>query len=198
MKDKPKPTYTKHPAGEPTGKRRLFCQYYVADSAMNGSAAAIKAGFAEKSAAQTAYKFLNLDDECKAYIAKLMGERSERTQIGADYVLQQLHAIDCMELLDIMRDDFTLKPLSQWPVAWRKYVSSFEVAELLEAQGDKTKMVRVLKKLKGPDKLRTLELMGKHVDVAAFRERFEVDVSDNLADRLARARERLKNGGASE
>lgn len=188
---KERPTYHKHPEGEPTGKSRLFCDYYLADAKQNGSAAAISAGYAEKSAAQTAHKLLT-DPKCKAYIAKRMEERSERTQINADWVLMQLATIDAMELRDILHDDWTLKPLDVWPLAWRKYFGSLDLGEMVAAQGDPSKMVRALKKLKGPDKLKNLELIGRHVDVAAFKDRVEHDVTSQLAERLARAHARLK------
>lgn len=180
----------RYPAGEPTGKKRLFCNYYVADKNLNGSAAAIKAGYAEKSAAQTAYKFL-LDPECKAYIARLMEERSERVKIDSDWLLVQLGEIDGMELMDIFEHDFTLKPLDQWPMTWRKYIGSFELAELLEGQGDQAKLIRTLKKIKGPDKQRNLELIGRHVDVGAFRDQIVVDDASSLAEKLAQARARV-------
>ena len=183
--------YQRHPAGEPTGKVRLFCQYYVAENKLNGSAAAIQAGYAEASAAQTANKFLKRPD-CMAYIAKLMAERSERTKIDSDWVLQQLAAIDAMELLDILNPDFSLKPLDSWPLAWRKYFGSLELGELVAAEGDPKKMIRTLSKLKGPDKQKNLELIGKHVDVGAFKERVEHDVTNQLAERMARAWQRVK------
>lgn len=37
-----------------------------------------------------------------------------------------------------------------------------------------------------------LELIGKHVDVNAFKERMEVNVSVTIADRMVAARRRLK------
>lgn len=44
------------------------------------------------------------------------------------------------------------------------------------------------------DKLRVLELVGKHVDVNAFQERVQVDVNISLADKLAAARKRAAEG----
>lgn len=183
--------YIRHPEGEPTGKVRLFCQYYVADNKLNASAAAIQAGYAKASAPQQGNKFLARPD-CQRYIAKLMAERSERTQIDSDWVLKQLEAIDAMELLDILNPDFTLKALDLWPLAWRKYFGSLDLGELSAAEGDPKQMIRAIKKLKGPDKLKNLELIGKHVDVGAFKERVEHDVTSQLAERMARAWQRIK------
>lgn len=172
---------------EVTGKLRLFCNYYVADTKQNGEAAAIKAGYAEKSAAQQASRFL-ARPEVQAYIATLIEQRCERTQIDADWVLERLAEIDAMELRDIFNDDFTLKPLNDWPLSWRKYINSFEVAELAAAGGDPAKIARTLKKLKLPDKQKNLDQIGKHVDVGAWREHILVDDQTSLAERMARAR----------
>lgn len=177
-------------AGEPIGKARLFCECYVADSALNGCLAAKQAGYATANASQQAYRLLN-DPKCKAYIARLMEERSERVKIDSDWLLVQLGEIDGMELMDIFEPDFTMKPLDQWPMTWRKYIGSFELAELLEGQGDQAKLIRTLKKIKGPDKQRNLELIGRHVDVGAWRDQIVVDDASSLAEKLANARARV-------
>ncbi len=43
------------------------------------------------------------------------------------------------------------------------------------------------------NRLRVLELIGKHVDVSAFRERVSHTVNDDLMERLERARRRVAN-----
>ncbi len=57
---------------------------------------------------------------------------------------------------------------------------------------DETTIETILKKIKWPDKVKNLELIGKHVDVMAFKERMEVNVNVTIADRMAAARRRLK------
>lgn len=177
-----------YPAGEPTGKKRLFCQYYVADCNLNASAAVVKAGYAEKSAAQSAHKFMN-DPQCKAYISKLMEERCERVKVDSDYVLKRLTEIDQLDVLDILTDDGDLKPLREWPKVWRQSISGVDISSVIS--GD---IETILKKIKFPDKLRNLELIGKHVDVGAFREQIVVDDASSLAEKLAQARARVNAG----
>ena len=177
--------------GEPVGKQRDFCEQYVADEGLNGAAAARKAGYSAATAAQKAHNLLG-DPLCAAYIAKLKAARSERTKIDSDWVLLRLEEIDGMELLDIFAPDFSLKPLDQWPLSWRKYITSFELAELVDAQGDAKALAKVLKKIKGPDKLKTLELIGRHTDVGAFKDQLEVDVKQGVAERLAAAAAKIR------
>ncbi len=46
------------------------------------------------------------------------------------------------------------------------------------------------------DRLRVLELIGKHVDVSAFREKVSHSVNDDLLERMERARRRVANRGS--
>lgn len=189
MNDKLPKKKKRGPAGEPVGKPRLFCEYYIADNAMVGALAARRAGYAESCAAQTAYRLLN-DPVCKAYIAKLMSERAQRVQVDADYVLRRLYDMDQMDIIDIINDDMTLKPLSTWPKVWRQALNGVELAELFEGQGDARAMIGVLKKIKWIDRLKNLELIGKHVEVGAFADRTIEEDLGSIADRLAAARKR--------
>jgi phage terminase small subunit len=47
------------------------------------------------------------------------------------------------------------------------------MAELSEGRGGKRVQIGVLKKIKWPDKIRNLEMLGKHVSVNAFKEHHE-------------------------
>ena len=76
-----------------------------------------------------------------------------------------------MDLLDIVNDDLTLRPLSQWPKAWCQYLSGFDLAEMFEGKGDSRAAVGILKKIKWPDKVKNLELLGRHHGV--FTDKFE-------------------------
>jgi len=180
---------TKNAAGEPVGKPRLFCEYYVADTGLNGALAARRAGYVAASAGQTAYRLIN-DPLCQSYIAKLSKERAQRVQVDADYVLQRLYDMDQMDIIDILNDDMSLKTLSEWPKIWRQSLNGVEIADLFESEGDTRKLMGVLKKIKWIDRLKNLELLGKHIDVGAFADRVVEEDAASLAKRLAAARKR--------
>ncbi|MNO59314.1 Terminase small subunit [compost metagenome] len=179
----------KNAAGEPVGKPRLFCEYYIGDDGLNGALAARKAGYSAHSSGATAYRLMN-EPVCQAYIAKLRKERSERLKVDADYVLQRLYDMDQMDIIDILNDDMSLKNLSEWPKVWRQALNGVEIADLFENDGDARKVMGVLKKIKWIDRLKNLELMGKHIDVGAFAERVIEEDAASLAKRLAAARKR--------
>lgn len=179
----------KNAAGEPIGKPRLFCEYYIGDDGLNGALAARKAGYSAKSSGATAYRLIN-EPVCQAYIAKLRKERSDRLQVDSDYVLQRLYDMDQMDIIDILNDDMSLKPLSEWPKVWRQALNGVEIADLFEGEGDARKIMGALKKIKWIDRLKNLELMGKHIDVGAFADRIVEEDAASLAKRLAEARKR--------
>lgn len=189
MNDKLPKKKTKNAAGEPTGRPRLFCEYYMTDNGLNGALAARRAGYSAVSSAATAYRLIN-DPLCQSYIAKLSRERSERLQVDADYVLQRLYDMDQMDIIDILNDDMSLKSLSEWPKIWRQALNGVEIADLFESEGDTRKVMGALKKIKWIDRLKNLELLGKHVDVGAFAERVIEEDAGTLAERLAKARKR--------
>lgn len=153
-----------------TPKQRRFVDEYLVD--LNATQAAIRAGYSARTAESQASRLLSNVNVAQA-IQAAQSQRSQRTQIDADYVLARLVEIDQMDVLDILRDDMSLKPVQEWPAAWRRYLSGFDLAEMFEGRGEEREMVGVLKKIKWPDKVRNLELLGKHVGVQAFRERLE-------------------------
>ncbi|MDC4196936.1 terminase small subunit [Enterobacter cloacae complex sp. RIVM_C039474] len=179
-----------------TAKVEAYCQEYI-KCPENQTQAAINAGYSHKTAAKFASQNMR-DERVKKRIAELMEERNRRSRISADYVLMRLKEIDELDLADIMNDDLSLKPLSSWPKAWRQFLSGVKVAELFEGKGDEKKMIGVLKSIKWPDKVKNLELIGKHVDVNAFKERLEVSGTVTIADRMAKARDRVKKQAGGE
>ncbi|HCF2041674.1 TPA: terminase small subunit [Pseudomonas aeruginosa] len=151
-----------------TAKQRRFVAEYLLD--LNATQAAIRAGYSKNRASEIGYQLLQKPDITSA-IQAAMKERAERTQIDADYVLRRMIEIDQMDLLDIMTDAMELKPVSQWPRVWRQYLSGFDLAEMFEGKGDSRAAVGILKKIKWPDKVKNLELLGRHHGV--FTDKFE-------------------------
>ena len=133
------------------------------------------------------------DERIQKRIAELMEERNKRLRVSADYVLLRLVEIDQMDVIDILDDEGGLKPISQWPKVWRTSISAVDINRIRMAMKDDEEDIEsTLQKIKWPDKVKNLELIGKHVDVNAVKERMEVNVNVTIADRMAAARRRLK------
>ena len=146
-----------------TPKQQRFVEEYLID--LNATQAAIRAGYSEKFAGTNADKLLKNTNVAQA-IQAAKAEREERTKIDADYVLKRLVEIDQMDVLDIMDENLNMKPLKEWPKIWRQYINNVESIELSDGEG-------WLKKIKWPDKVKNLELIGKHVSVGAFKDKIE-------------------------
>ena len=151
-------------------KQQRFVEEYIKD--LSATNAALRAGYAETNARFQGAKLL-AKEPIQLAIAEHIQSRTERTQIDADYVLNRLVEIDQMDVLDILKDDGSLKQVHEWPPVWRRYISGMDLAEMHEGRGDDRALVGVLKKIKWPDKVKNLELIGKHVDVQAFKDRVE-------------------------
>lgn len=150
-----------------TDKQEMFCREYLID--LNATQAAIRAGYSDNTARKIGSENLTKPDIAQRII-ELKSSRNERVDVDADYVLRRLVEIDQMDVLDIMTDDMSIKSVSDWPACWRRYLSGFDLAEMFEGRGEEREMVGIMKKIKWPDKVKNLELLGKHISVMAFKE----------------------------
>jgi phage terminase small subunit len=150
-----------------TDKQEMFCREYLID--LNATQAAIRAGYSEKTSNEQGARLL-ANVSVQNRISELKAERNDRIDIDANYVLRRLIEIDQMDVIDIMTDDMSIKPVSEWPASWRRYLSGFDLADMFEGRGEDREMVGILKKIKWPDKVKNLELLGKHVTVQAFKD----------------------------
>lgn len=162
----------------------------------NQTQAAINAGFSPNTAAVKASVMMR-DERIQKRIAELMEERNKRLRVSADYVLLRLVEIDQMDVIDILNDDGTLKPIREWPKIWRTTLSGFDLSSTIMNMNEDS-IETILKKIKWPDKVKNLELIGKHVDVNAFKECLEVSGTVTIADRMAKARRRVKELAGGE
>lgn len=131
---------------ELTDRQARFCEEYLID--LNATQAAIRAGYSEKTANEQGARLLaNVSVQEK--IAELKAERSKRTEITQDSVIQELAAVARAEV----------------------------------------------KGVRAVDKLKALELLGKHLGM--FVERYEVNAAE-IEKRIAEAREQGKKEGTQE
>lgn len=157
--------------GPITDKVLRFVDEYLID--LNGGQAATRAGYSARTADTIACELLRKPAVLELLRAK-QAERAERTKIDADWLLTRLAAQADADVKDLLNDDGSLKPVSEWPSVWRRgLVAGIEVLEEFEGTGEDRKRIGVLKKVKLTDRMKSLELIGKHVNVGAFREKVE-------------------------
>ena len=137
-------------------KREQFCKEYIID--LNGTQAAIRSGYSEKTANRIASEMLSKPD-IQARIAELMQERSNRVRIDADWVLMAAKRVydRCMQEEPVLEKDGT-------PVMCTTEHGEIAAAYTFNAAGAN----------------KALETIGKHVAVNAFAEKQVEDKQEQI------------------
>lgn len=150
-----------------TPKQQRFVDEYLID--LNATQAAIRAGYSEKTARAIGAENLTKPDIAAA-IAEAKAKRSAQTGIDARWVLERLGMEVEADLADIYDENGNLLPVKDWPLIWRTgLVAGVETAR----EGGDDGMVSYVDKIKISDRIKRVELIGKHVDVQAFKDRIE-------------------------
>lgn len=146
-----------------TKKQKLFCEEYLID--LNATQAAIRAGYSVNSAREIGSENLTKPD-IRAYIDKALAERSKRTGINADRVVQELAKIALLNITDVVNaDDATLKSNANREDT--AAILSVKVKTIPTENGE-----IVEREIKMNDKIKALELLGKHLGM--FKDKVEL------------------------
>ena len=168
-------------------RHEIFAREYVKD--LNGTRAAIAAGYGEKGAHVRASQLLR-NRKVQGLLAKLTKKHADKLDLSAEKVLSELSRMGFSNFLDYVNiteegDAFVdLSGLTQEQAA---AIQEVTVNEYVEGKGKHARKVKRTK-LKLVDKIRSLELLGKHLKL--FTERIEVGGIEGLAEQIAAARKR--------
>lgn len=173
------------PKPKMTPRMARFCREYMVD--LNGGQAAVRAGYSERTCTVIASQLLT-KPAIQNEIAKLQVERAKRLDLKADDVLLELLRIARVDLSQAYDTDGNLKPIHEIPEDVRRAIAGIEVEELFEGRGEAREHVGNLRKVKFWDKVKSLELLGKHLKL--WVERIEVDGLTGLAERIQAGRSR--------
>ena len=167
-----------------TAKQQRFCDEYLID--LNATQAAIRSGYSEKTAYSMGQRLLK-NVEVQKYIQERKQDRVERTEITQDMVLKELaniafsNAADYARVIEkqaMVEVEGNMVPVLDEdgnPVTYRTVEA--ELTENLTE--DQKKALSVIKKgrdgfeVKPYDKVRALELLGKHLGM--WTEKLEVE-----------------------
>lgn len=167
-----------------TPKQQAFVDAYLLS--LNATEAAKAAGYSEKTANEQGSRLLANVNIAEA-IQKAKDERARVTRIDAAWLLHRLSDEATADIADIYDEHGALKPMREWPLIWRQgLVQGVEVDEL-SVDGATIGRIR---KVRLDNRVKRLELIGKHIGVKAFEEQVRVTGLDELAARLMRAKER--------
>ena len=139
-----------------TPKQAAFVQEYLCD--LNATQAAIRAGYSAKTAAVIGVENLrkpNID----AAIQEAKQKRSERTEITADNVLAEIAKVAFSDVRRIFDKDGGLVRISDLDDAAAACVAGCDLVTISKGEGE----VEHVAKIKLADKLKALELAGRHL-----------------------------------
>lgn len=149
-------------------KQQRFAAEYPVD--FNATAAAIRAGYSKKTAAQQGYNLLQMPEIQLAIKEEFKG-RQERTQITGDKVIGELAKIafsDAADYAQVVKDGFGHIMLSLTPTAELSADQRAALACIEETQAGI--------KVRTHDKVKALELLGKHLGL--FMEKISIAAID--------------------
>ncbi len=137
-----------------TGKQEQFCREYIID--LNGTQAAIRAGYSHESARAIASENLTKPD-VQARLQVLMADRAERVQVTADEVVRELKAIAFHRVDDHIESWSDGGTVNFRPI---EDVDTRAISGVEERRGkDGDSYIH----MQTHDKMKALELLGKHL-----------------------------------
>lgn len=164
-----------------TPKQVLFVQEYLVD--LNATQAAMRAGYSEKTAYSMGQENLK-KPEIAAAIAAAQSERSKRTEVTADRVLQEYAALAFYDPADIAAAAIDEPAdIAKLPEHVRRAIVGWK--------WDKDGNLVLSLSPKTP----SLDALGKHLGM--FREQIDVNVKTDLAAMIAARRKRVAGGDSA-
>lgn len=154
-----------------------FCVEYLVD--MNGTKAALRAGYSEKGAATQSVRLLKNAYICSR-IKILLDESLARTKINADKVLTELLKLATSDVRKLFDENGKMKPIHELDDDIAPAISSIEIDEIWEGLGRDRVQVGETKKVKFWDKPKALELLGKHLALFVDRVDSTNDVKNTI------------------
>lgn len=136
-------------SGKLTPQQELFCQEYRVD--YNGTKAAIRAGYSEKTAAAQSARLLR-NVNILTRVRAIQKERFEKLAVTQELVL--------LNLIEVYNRCMQAKPVTEWDYDEHKYVETGEYT--FDSKGA----------------LRAMEMIGKHM--AMFTNKVEADINTDM------------------
>lgn len=147
-----------------TPKAEMFCLEYLKD--LNGTRAAIRAGYSPRSAKVQASRMLtkvNVSDRIK----ELCDQRYKALAVEAKDILKELLLIAKSDIGEVWDEEGRLIDIKKIPDATRRAIKGVEVTEEFSGHGKDRELIGFTKKVKFWDKVKALELLGKHLRLFA-------------------------------
>ena len=169
-------------------KHKAFATEYVID--YNATQAAIRAGYSERSPYSQGNRLLKKDD-VQALIKEFEAEASKRAEVSKDMVIKELARVAFVDPRKLFDEEGRPKDIRFLDPDTAAALASVDIYEEFDYNGDEKELSGYTKKYRWADKLRALELLGKHLGMFTDKVHVEGTV-DAGADKLANILAQLK------
>ena len=162
-----------------TDKQKRFVAEYLID--LNATQAAVRAGYSEKTAYSMGQRLLK-NVEIQAAIAEAMKARSERTEITQDRVLNELAALGFYDVADFAAVEGGHVVLKETAIIPKE--KRIAIVAIKEGQsGIEVKLA---------DKLRALEMIGKHLGMFTDKIEMKATITESDVSLIEKVHKRLE------
>lgn len=159
-----------------TAKQQLFVHEYLVD--LNAKQAAIRAGYSAKTAEQQASRLLS-NVKVQDAVQEAMNERSKRTEITVDRVLQEYAKIGFFDARKLFDDNGKPLEISNLDDSTAAALVGLEVFEEYNGYGEDREFAGYTKKYKLADKKGALDSIARHLGM--FVDTNKVELSGKVA-----------------
>ena len=165
--------------GKLTFKQAKFVEELLKDPKGNATQAAIRAGYSIKGGGiQAHYLFNNI--KVKTAIDKRRKALMASSRIDQEWVLKRLELLTEFTIADFFNDDGTMKKFSEIPKEKLYAIGGFKQSKKVLSNKDEEYITERIKEFKLPDKVKVLDIIGKHLGMFEKDNRIQVVEEHNI------------------
>lgn len=158
-----------------TPKQKIFVDEYLVDlNATRAYKVAYSRVKNEETAAAAGARLLR-NVKVVEYVQKRMDERAQRTEITQDRVLQELAKLGFFDIRKLFDDSGKPLDITGLDDETAACIAGLEVMDVYEGAGEDKEFSGYVKKYKLSDKLKALELIGRHLGM--FKDKMDIEHS---------------------
>lgn len=161
-----------------TPKQKIFADEYLIDlNATRAYKMAYPNVTKEETAAAAGARLLR-NVKVEEYIQERMKDREKRTEITQDMVLKELAKVGFFDIRKLFDDSGKPLDITGLDNETAACIVGLEVMDIYEGTGEDKEFVGYIKKYKLSDKLKALEMIGRHLGM--FKDKMDIQHSGQI------------------
>lgn len=177
-----------------TPKQKIFADEYLIDLNATRAYKVAYPNIKKDEVARVNGSRLLTNANVAAYVQKRMDERAQRTGITQDMVLQELAKLGFFDIRKLFDDDGKPLDISRLDDSTAACIAGMDVLDAYGGAGEDKEFIGYIKKYKLSDKLKALELLGRHLGM--FKDKVELSgILDTEKTKLDDLLQQMRGGG---